>query len=317
MLSFVALSKRQLKLQEIKPRLVFEIHSSWQDFVKEKSRSKEILNPNSKICVVGPWKNQTRLQCQDCKSEITCLKCQNQFFEENTYLCTKCKKIHLRSTCPKCASTNIQKVGFLYSKIIDDLKKIFPRSSITANAKAFFRSQIAVTSINELDYLQPIYEIALVPYFGDMIDFPYLNFREKLFEKIWGLNSAAVRKIHLFGTDLERNGFTKYLTENNWPTFLKEEMEERARLKLPPFSKSVMLVAKCSKPETCEKARDAILKQLKTKVEVYNYSQSFKAGRFFQKTLLTFPHKNWQQYKKILINSSTNIHFEVDPIEFG
>ncbi|MDH4358633.1 MAG: hypothetical protein OEV37_01630 [Candidatus Berkelbacteria bacterium] len=315
-LSFVALSKGELKIKETKPALDFEIRDGWENFLKDAQNIKS-LKPNSKICVIGPWKNQARLQCSDCKSEITCPNCQNPFFEENSFSCTKCKKNYKKSLCSKCGGANIQKTGFLYSKIINDLKAVFPQALITANPKAFSKSHIAVTSINELDRLDPIFETALIPYFIEMANFPYLNFREKLFQKIWGLSSAGVKKIYLFGESLGQDRFTRQLTTNNWKAFLKEEIEERAKLKLPPFSKSVMLVVKCQTPEICEKISRDVLSKIKITANTYPYGQDARAGKFTQKTLLTFPHKEWQKYKVLLKNTNPDFHFEVDPVEFS
>lgn len=259
------------------------------------------LPGNQRLCVIGPWQKETKHWCFDCQNKITIAQSDN-------------------TRCPLCRGIRTKEFGFSYSQITRELKEIFPEfaNQISADPNTFAQAKIALVRLGEIDFLKINFSYALFPYFKEMIDFPYLNYREKIYRGVFALKSTGVESIILFGENLEKNEFIKFIITNNWRGFLNGELKNRIKLCLPPATKSVLLIAK-SKDENSAKKTVAQIKKLLTLEHIFiEYDSQYKRNLLETKALICFQHKYWPKFKKIHKSLPVgNYHFEVDPIEFS
>jgi len=267
--------------------------SSWDEYRQDPDIKKEWQNfflKSRRLLVVGPWKNEARYFCQDCQAPSL-----------NSHL------------CPNCRSTRLKQVGLTYQKIIRELKDLFPGVSISAHPESAASTQIFVADFRSPNNLPPIFDAAIFPYFDLMADFSLINWRAKLYRLVFSLKNLGVNEVILCGRNLNDDRFVQHLVRNEWRQFLTENLKERRRLRLPPYTKAVLAVAKAKSYEKAWGSLQTFLKSLDQLATVVNLEDEAAKA----KALLLIEKKNWPKLRTLARELPSNLHLEVDPAEFS
>lgn len=247
-ISYSALLQKKLKLVEIKSSLKITSSGVWTKATQNNKFSQKIssaIEAGARIAIIGPWRDQVRLVCRDCKKEEICPKCQSNHFNENLNTCVACGT-PATLKCPNCQSIKIDQIGFSYRNIISQIKTIWPElnGKISANSKTINNSQITVLSPNEVELLRPTINYFIFPFFDFMLNSPRLGARQKLFRLIRELNAFSPKEIFLFGENLNESEYINQIVINDWRAFLRAELRERKKLSLPPFTQAVLAISR-------------------------------------------------------------------------
>jgi len=292
-ISYSALLTRKLKLVEIKSSLKISIGRVWakatqnNDFYQKISAA---IQSGAKIAVIGPWRDQIRLVCRDCKQETICSKCQNGHFGENSHTCVACGT-SASVICAGCQSTKLDSVGFSYKNITEQIKKFWPKLSGYA--------PITVLSPNELGHLQPTVDYFVFPFFDFMINSPRLGARQGLFRLIRELSAFSPKEIFLFGENLNESEFVNRIVLNDWRAFLQGELHERKKLDLPPFTQAVLAVSRAKNKSLAQKHLAKFSAQLPESIPIFPTKSSIL---FLVNHNFDFSH----------LNLPSSIHLEID-----
>jgi len=321
LLSYIAFKNRKIQIIRGKLQIELGFEDSWSKVSSNLQFLNEIeqaLKNQKRILVIGPWKNQSRIFCLDCQHYQKCKFCQGDYFNSHTNQCVACGHSS-NETCGNCQSPRLKKIGFTYEQIISELKSAFPKfeSLITTDPNSA-KKRIVVASGEAATLLKPIFDLAIFPHLGEMINFPYVDFRERLFRLVLSLKSNRVKKIFLFGENLQDVQFVKFLKNQNFEGFLNQELRERKKLCLPPFSRVVMAVAK---EQNFEKSSSALEKFLR-RMNLFESATLLepKQGNPAAKAIIIISPNSWRHFKKIALatlQKSSAIHLEVDPVDLS
>lgn len=320
--TFTALELNKIEIKEVKSSSNIYAKNLWNKIMSDFDTVevlKKALAEKKRLLVIGPWRNQVKLYCRDCETLLTCLECKNEHFDESSS-CLNCKKPFNNLSCPNCNSSKIISLGFTYNKITQDLEKLFPclLDKMSSNPRHFNDSQIIICSPRDVDFLKPTFDIAIFPYFDKMLNFPFLNYRQKLYRLITGLKSLSVSDIFLFTDPKDENQFISQIKNNNWRDFLKSELAERRPLGLPPFKKAVLAVARGKSFVQAGEYLNQFLTGLDKNFKYQDYQKEHTKNLFRVSSLILINYKDFEKFSEIARgNSNSNLHFEVDPNEFA
>jgi len=303
MISYTALLRNNLEIVDIKSPLKVTSSGSWgmasqnNDFHQKISTA---INTKSRIAVVGPWRDQVRLICRDCKKESTCAKCNNIYFSQSSNICVTCGA-PLSSTCNSCQSIKLDQVGFSYTNITKQINAFFPetRDNVTTDIKHLNEKYITILSPNEVELLQPVIDYFIFPFFDFMANSPRLGARQKLFRLIRELTAYSAKEVFIFGENFNDSEYISQIINNDWEAFLKNELGERRKLGLPPFTQSVLAVSRNKNVSLSKKHLGSFLDQLDKKILIL---PSETQAQFF------VPHNF--DFSSLTIPSS--LHLEID-----
>lgn len=296
--TYIAYMKKILKLKKLPRKNNFEIYDSFYDELKNPTIINKLtssLEKAKKIAVVWPFKEQRKLICRDCNTEISCHSCGNEYYQAD-FTCTKCKqKAHI--TCPKCHSLNLKLVGYSKHNILESFNKI------DKNKFSFY-------NLEEINDSEPIIDQTLIPFFDSMADFPFISYKEKIASALWLASEKTSGKIHIFTEKHKKT--VMQITNLDWDSFIRKQLIERKKEGLPPYSKAIKVVIKYSPQKSqvlikkiydCLEANDQILIETSQNKNVY---------------LLLVEHQKYKKnQKKLKSELGAKIYFIVDPVDFS
>ena len=318
MVSFVAYKKNNLEVRKVESHLKIKLSPPFSKFGQNIALLNEIertLSRGKRVCFIGPWRNQIKLACSACETNIRCAKCNSEFFDEEIYSCTICAGHVLN--CPNCKGIKLRAVGFSYKLIEDEIAKTFPRykNAITQAPDHFKDHQIIIASPNDIMESKVHLSLAVFPYFDKMIDFAALGYRHKIFRLVFDLAKLQTEEVFLCGENLSENRFSVQVARYDWRNFLDDELQNRSKLKLPPFSKAIIAVCKAKTIDLVRKQFDRIT--METGIEILPLREQKQAEYVRQKGLFFVPNTRWPKIKTILVKTKLkNCHFEIDRGEY-
>lgn len=272
-ISYSALLKNKLKLVEIKSSLKISLSGIWSKAAQNNDFHQKIssaIQSGARIAIIGPWRDQVLLMCRDCKHEMICPKCHSNHFGENSHSCVSCGTI-AKTACPNCQSIKINPVGFSYKNIIEQIKTLWPKldTKTSANPETLNNTQIAVLPPNEVEILKPTIDYFVFPFFDFMINSPRVGARQKLYRLIRELNAFSTKQVFLFGESLNDSEYVSQIVTNNWRAFLEDELHERRKLNLPPFTQAVLAVSRAKDKVLAQKHLAKFSAQLPKSIPVF------------------------------------------------
>ena len=297
--SYVAYRKNVLRLKEIGKRSNhFKIYDGFYQEIKNPTiinRLAGTLQKAKKIAVIWPFKENKKIICRNCNIQINCPFCKNEYYTPD-FRCSQCNK-KAPSFCPKCKSQNLATVGHSKSSILDSFK------SVDKN-KFFF------LDLDKISTLPPTFDQALIPFFDNMVDFPFVSYKEKVATGIWQILEKVSGNIHIF--TYKYKDLTSQISNFKWDDFIKNQLIERKKENLPPYVKAVKIVSKYNKVKS-QTIVDDICSKLKAKNPIL-LSQKDDKIEF----LLFFDHIRYKQVKSELRQKlDGKLYFVVDPIDFS
>jgi len=305
-ISYIGILKRELAYSEQKTNLKISVLPSWQRIIQKGSLDQIInrdLSKKIKVAVIGPWKNFHRTLCLDCQKNLLCPACESAFFDENG-TCAVCLKKAENNFCQNCGSVKLKKNGFSKEEILEQLKKNISNPSII----------FCVLTPAEIESKSDSFNLAILPYFQQMLNLPYLRVRQKLFNLIRGLKSRNVDEVFLCGDNISDLDFVRQLKLNDWDGFLKNELSERKKLGLPPFTTAFLIYVKKNKSQNAEKILNDFSQKIQNFAKISNLPEdndSFSA-------LVIATKQNLPKLKKsFLKNQNKLIYIKPNPIEYS
>ncbi|MCX6809645.1 MAG: hypothetical protein NTZ65_02780 [Candidatus Berkelbacteria bacterium] len=315
-ITYSAIKNKKIDVAEKKSKVEIVNCGSWKNIINNRDSCKKLndaIQANSKVCVVGPFKNESRLFCNDCEESIGCANCKNEFYIEGKNLCSKCFRPQTL-ICPNCNGANIINLGLTYCKISLDLEKLNPDLKGKISKDPLADKQIVLVSLNDIAKLPPIFDAAIVPNFDQMAGFAFLNFREKLFRSLQSLKSSVSKNILIFSDSHQFENYFFQIQKNDWRSFQDSQLKERKQNNLPPFTKSVLAVSKNKNPDFSKKILDDFIQKIKFNKHTISLEQS---NLNQSRALIFIQNKYWDEFKKTVSKSlPRQIHLEVNPVGF-
>jgi len=349
-----------LELKKIKvAKPTFEFVNILQYFYKKKSNI--IISNELKIDIGNALqKKQTSfilvqrrgkgksLMCLDCKSKISCPKCNLPLVQVGEkYQCLHCNfKISNFSRCPKCRSLRIVNLGFGTETAYEKIKTIFPKARIeiidqTALKKKNFRENLfKKLQTQEIDIL--IGTQSIIKGF----DLPNISLTAVLNAESWSGKSDFKFDERWLGSLFQiagrvnrpgslqngkffiqtfnpQNPLFNHLKKWDWKDFANNEIETRKAVDYPPFSRFIKIIHRDIDKSKVDKNTEKVYNQLqraKAK-EILSITPPFygnieKMRDSYQKFILikTKPVKEYSPIlKKIFNKLGENWYFDVDP----
>lgn len=220
------------------------------------------------------------LICNDCRHTFLCTSagCGRPYYlDKNLFLCYHCRtEKPIASACPKCDGTRLKPIN----SGINTIKKIigaeFPNIKIATVGKAqkIFDKNFGVLITTDYFWKNILPQLSGEKIYGAAIlDFDFYLNRPEFNQSETAI--AALYRIFRFAKNFSaqkiiiQTGCPENIIWNGWQNFYKKELEERAALNYPPFTKLVKIICKNSD----KLALDYEAKKLYTKL----IQQSFSA----------------------------------------
>jgi len=230
LVSFAAIKSKKLELIDLTGKLSISISNSFTKLTGDIALLND-LDQNNDILITGFFKDFYGLICLECKSSVKCSRCNLTHFSLDKNTCISCRS-NAPLICPNCHSARIVKTGATVLKV----QEILNKSELS--------NKFEVRDAQELIDLKPKFNLALIPYFDFYSNFPFISFREKIFRTILGLVNLGVKKVWLFGEDLQNQDFANQIKQNGWKKFLEEELKNRKISDMPPFKTAIKIEIK-------------------------------------------------------------------------
>ncbi len=249
----------------------------------------EVLNKNKKVILFLNRRGFAHfMQCKACGYIPFCPYCSislTYYKRRNLLLCHFCSwKEEASKICPRCKSFNLKTSSFGTEKIEEELKVLFPqkivkrmdREAISGRRKVFeIFDDFIKGKIDILVGTQMVIKGLDNPHVGlagflcadEDLNFPDFRARERMFQRLIQL-IGRVRKegktvIQTYNPD--EKIFERVLNFDI-EGFYKKELEERKKLKYPPFSSLILIETNTKIPEDGED----ILNYIKDKIKKSN-----------------------------------------------
>ena len=209
------------------------------------------------------------MSCAACAYTPACNSCDVSltYYKWNNYLkCHYCGYIEeLPTTCPDCSANDFQDKGFGTEQIEESLKILFSKYIVkrmdydTTRGKSGFQNIIADFEqgrINILVGTQMVTKgldfdnVALVGVLNadSMLYFPDFRAYERAFQLMIQVAGRAGRKQErgqvLVQTYDEENEIFQLLKENNYASFIVQQIQERKLFNYPPYSRLIRITLK-------------------------------------------------------------------------
>jgi len=226
---FTAILKKRFKRIKLKNEINVSLCPNLKNIFSNQGFFEDFKS-SKRMLVLGYFKEITRFICQDCEKEITC-ECKNNTFRDKSHLCIKCST-PVPANCPQCHSIKIKKIGMSLSKITQQLAQVFGKNSISDGTAG---GKISVKSINELDKIESIYDLVLIPFFDYYSSLPYLNITSTLIRTIMDIKITGASQVYL--STEEENETANLLVHRDIKKILLKELFLRQKEKMPPFTR--------------------------------------------------------------------------------
>jgi len=259
------------------PKSKVEIHSSSGTLAQQLDYILHpILESKKSILIFYPRKGGGRIySCSDCDYIYRCPRCNVPFVPSFTnkkiiLFCHQCgRKVPSPSNCPKCKNVNLKMYGLGIQRIEEVLKKLFPKRPIIRIDSEKAKNPdyippagsiiVATQKIFDYPFIQTDYTLALGT--DTILNLPHFQAKEEAFSILWKL--LEMTKERLIVTKRQENLLFAYLQNKNPTGFLDNELAERRKLNLPPYSHLIKLFIEHKREIICQKRTQDLYNWLK------------------------------------------------------
>ncbi len=224
--------------------------------------------------------------CRDCGEMVSCLKCaaplvlynlQTNDTEEKRsgmFVCNKCEEEKNPDTvCTYCKSWNLMPLGIGTDTVVQNIEKIiakdpdFPKAKIfqldKESAKTKKGAEKIVKEFEEhpgsilvgtemaLFYLTQKTTLSVIASFDSLWSIPNFKMSERIIQLVLAIISKTEDRL-IIQTKNENDDAIRAIENGNLLSFIRSELEDRAKLSYPPFKRFIKIKHLGSKSETTE-----------------------------------------------------------------
>ena len=216
--------------------------------------------------------------CRNCGYVLKCPNCDLPLtYHLNTpsldqLVCHHCSfRTKLISLCPNCQSIDFKFWGLGTQRIEAEIKKMFIKPNILridkdlrsspafANATEDGRSSVINSEYDFIigtqkllsHWFEPV-DLVAVASIDNLLNLPDLNSSHRVYSIITRLKSLSLNSFYL-QTYHPENFVIRSALQGNWEKFLQDELENRRKLNLPPFTKLIRIICQHKNEEKCKK----------------------------------------------------------------
>ena len=227
----------------------------------------------------------TITRCRDCFHAFLCEHCEAplvlyQNSERRVYICNKCKRHKpSESTCSRCGSINLSAHGLGTEYVEEEVKRLFPELPVfridreaTANkaearkiAGQFSASPAGVLVGTEmaLYYLSSLVTDSVIVSFDTLFNIPSYRTNERIVQLLLSIAERTKGRL-LVQTKNPSEPILELVATNNYASWYRNEVRERAEYNYPPFSTMI----KCTWVGK-ESEKDAVRDYIKEVLSAY------------------------------------------------
>ncbi len=299
------------------------------------------------------------LNCTVCGFTPHCTRCDvslTYHLYKNELRCHYCGNAEaVPSTCEECGSTNIKTNNYGTEQLEESLQLLFPNKKVgrmdqdTTRGKHSFEKLIEDFANNRIDILVGTQMVAKGLDFGNvllvgifdidrMIHFPDFRSAERTFNLATQVAGRAGRRktqgeVIIQSYNPEQN-LIKYIANQDYVAFYKNEIEERELFNYPPFIRLIKITLKHRDVKITSESANMLVQQLNTNLPVtltiYGPIQPVITkvrNKYLYEVLIKIPKTEkklnhlktiiWKSSQQILQNTefkSVQILFDVDPV---
>lgn len=288
-----------------------------EDTLEEISK---ILKKKGKVFIFSLRKGlATHTICRDCGDIITCDNCLTPLVlytskdkKKRMFVCNKCgNQIDSDINCKNCGSWNLLPLGIGTETVFEELHKNFKKEE---NLKIFKIDKDSIKNEKEigkimkefneegprilvgtemaLPYIEKKIDLSVISSFDSLWNIPSFRMSEKITRLMLSIISKTEKKI-IIQTKNKNDGVIKSILEENFSSFVKEEIEERKKLNYPPFFRFIKITYIADKKNT-EKARIFLQETLKEySPEVFSGFIQKQKEKYVTNALIRIESKKW------------------------
>ncbi|HHX58624.1 MAG TPA: primosomal protein N' [Candidatus Moranbacteria bacterium] len=286
--------------------------------------------------------------CQDCRTKLLCPNCKMPLNHiKNNFKCFHCsfKISSLSAKCSKCGSFRLIDFGFGTQSIADEINTALPQAKIAlvdqenlnhSKSRQKILSDIQSGTVDILigtyaiakGFDFPKLSLAVVPdaesFYGKSNYFFDEQYLANLFQLAGRVNRPGSKQTGrcLIYTKNSNNLLFQFLTKWNWEKFLKQELENRQALFLPPFGKILKITYKSSKLSPLEKEVKRVYNKLSSEfkkeltVSIPTEKPQKRRTLFQQSILIKISgQKIPNKVNDFLLKLGANWQINVDPLD--
>jgi len=170
-------------------------------------------------------------------------------------------------SCPSCGGFNFRFWGLGTQKVETEIKKLLPKARVLRIDKDFKENeqdkpyQVIIGTQKLLSSWQEPARLVGIISIDQLLNLPDLNTSQKVFATI--LRLKALSKEYFFLQTFHPENFTiDAAIKNDWQRFYQNEIENRKRLNLPPFSRIIQIVYQHKNIDKCQEATKILSQKL-------------------------------------------------------
>jgi primosomal protein N' (replication factor Y) len=292
---------------------------------------KNTLNRNKKIILfLNRRGKSTFVICQECGYVLKCKNCDvpltfhiQSYF--NFLICHHCGyKTKPPNVCPLCQGHKIKYFGIGTQKVVQEVKKIFPKARVTQTDSDTIKTKKDYAQVydklikNQIDILVgtqilisgfklPKVELVGIISVDTLLNLPDFRSEEKTFQQIIELSTIVKRKI-ILQTYSPYNFAIQKASRYDFKGFYTQEIKKRKKLCYPPFVQLIKLVYSHKDLKNCKQEAQRLYNVLNIKVQ----SSKFKVQSSILGPAPCFIPKIKGEYRQQIILKGKNLHFLLD-----
>lgn len=286
-----------------------------------------VKNKKNVLLIVKSNDECAGLVCQNCGYIYRCNKCDNVLkIKEDKLYCKNCNKNYINfDKCKICKNTNLKGFGITSKNIYNKLVKIFNKNLIQIidkeKTKINFKKQIFVVSKNQINYINNIFDYAIITDWQDWTYIKNINFIYELTKYIYKISAIVKNKIYI-----QTKTYDKLLEDltniKNYKYILKNDLINKKNFHYPPFYKIIILLLKNKEnkdQKNISKLKSELIKS-NLIIEIEILPNKYIKKYFISTIILKYKNDDERKIKNYLIKNYLKLNLnkyiiDVDPIK--
>ncbi|RMG75086.1 MAG: primosomal protein N' [Nitrospirae bacterium] len=262
--------------------------------------------------------------CDDCEELIRCPHCKKALMlhKGEGLLCHGCGRANpVPDTCPNCGGHRLGFYGAGTERVKEELEKIISRKNLKEKELDSPEHSLLVGTLSKRGLRKSKFSLIAFLNPDIMLNQPYLKSTERLIQEIFSLAELLRSDGTLFlQTYMPWHPVFKSIRNWDYEDFLKRTLIERKRLKLPPYSKTIVVEAHSENLEPLEELKDWISSLDIPLIGPYREERKKKGIYVIKNIIIKDTMRSAQQEAKTLIEELTKrkiaCRVEIEPPEY-